>query len=172
MKAIRPMNKKDLEEVLVWRNHPSIRNNMLSQHKISKEEHIKWFESTISNSNKIPMIYEEKGIAMGYVNFNLNSSNCYADWGFYTSPDAPKGTGMSLGINALNYAFEKLNLNKLCGQALNKNTASINFHLKLGFTQEGILKGQYKQDSKYQDIICFGFLRKDWINKMDNYKNA
>ena len=88
MKAIRPMNKKDLEEVLVWRNHPSIRNNMLSQHKISKEEHIKWFESTISNSNKIPMIYEEKGIAMGYVNFNLNSSNCYADWGFYTSPDA------------------------------------------------------------------------------------
>ena len=40
MKAIRPMNKKDLEEVLVWRNHPSIRNNMLSQHKISKEEHI------------------------------------------------------------------------------------------------------------------------------------
>ena len=86
-----------------------------------------------------------------------------ADSGFYTSPNAPKGTGKSLGFHALSYGFNDLYLNKVCGQALSSNIASINFHLKLGFSQEGILRDQYKQDTAYQDIICFGLLQKDWL---------
>jgi len=163
MKLLRPMDSEDLEDVLKWRNHPSIRKSMLSQHKISQEEHIRWFELISSDPTKHSMIYEEEGSRLGYVNFNVIEKYSLADWGFYTSPNAPKGTGKSLGFHALSYGFNDLNLNKVCGQALSSNIASINFHLKLGFSQEGILRDQYKQDTAYQDIICFGLLQKDWL---------
>ena len=159
---LRPLRLSDLENILEWRNHPSIRLNMLTQHQITIDEHTQWFESTQLDDAKCPMIYEEEGIALGYVNFNICIESSHADWGFYTAPHAPSGTGTKLGLNALEYAFKELNLKEVCGQALRSNTASINFHLKLGFLEDRDLQNQYKHDSKFQDIICYKFLQKDW----------
>ncbi|MBD63439.1 MAG: UDP-4-amino-4,6-dideoxy-N-acetyl-beta-L-altrosamine N-acetyltransferase [Gammaproteobacteria bacterium] len=163
MKLLRKMQISDLDEVLFWRNHPSIRKSMFSQHKIDPEEHLNWFKSVSSDPSKHIMIYEDGGRALGYVNFSVTESDASADWGFYTAPSAPKGTGICLGIYALRFAFNDLDLNKLRGQAIGSNKASINFHLKLGFSNEDILKGEFKQDTKYQDIICFGLHQKDWL---------
>ena len=45
MGIIRPMEESDLDNVLRWRNHPSIRRSMLTQHEISLSEHTDWFKS-------------------------------------------------------------------------------------------------------------------------------
>ena len=166
MGIIRSMEESDLDNVLRWRNHPSIRRSMLTQHEISLSEHTDWFKSIQSDVNKYPMIYEEDGVPLGYVNFNIIPESSSANWGFYSAPDSPKGTGTRLGLSALDYAFKKLNLDKVCGQALSSNKASVNFHLKLGFIKEGVLREQSKQGLKYQDIICYSFLREDWIRKL------
>tara|TARA_A100001011_G_scaffold374106_1_gene434237 strand:+ start:624 stop:1127 length:504 start_codon:yes stop_codon:yes gene_type:complete len=163
MKRLRKMQISDLDEVLFWRNHPKIRESMFSQHKIDPEEHHNWFKLVSTDPSKHIMIYEDGGHALGYVNFSVAESDESADWGFYTSPLAPKGTGISLGMYALRFAFNDLDLNMLRGQAIGSNKASINFHLKLGFSNEAILKGEFKQDTKYHDIICFSLHQKDWL---------
>jgi UDP-4-amino-4,6-dideoxy-N-acetyl-beta-L-altrosamine N-acetyltransferase len=162
---VRPMTSDDLDLVFQWRNHPKIRHEMLTQHEIVFEEHRVWFNRVSADPRKCVLIYEENGIRKGFVQFTNAQAGEVSDWGFYTAPDATKGTGQKLGNAALDYAFEKLKLHKVCGQAIASNKASIKFHLKLGFTQEGILREQVHGMLDYQDLICFGILEREWKAK-------
>lgn len=160
--SIRNMTPEDLEYVLAWRNHPEIRRYMYTKHEISLAEHRGWFERSSSDPSKHLLIFEVNGIARGFVNFSELSFAGVADWGFYIAPDAEKGTGRQLGHTALNYAFDTLQLRKICGQALASNERSIKFHRALGFHQEGKLREQYWDGEIYHSIICFGLLNVEW----------
>ena len=159
---IRPMVHADLSLVLGWRNHQDVRRNMFSQHEITLKEHQEWFEKTCEDSKKHLLIFEVNHHAIGFVNFSENGSGDTADWGFYTAPDAPRGSGQQLGNAALRHAFINLNLQKVCGQALEYNSRSIRMHKSLGFKQEGILCNQHFDGETYHNVICFGLLRNDW----------
>lgn len=159
---LRPMIESDLEQVLEWRNQPEVRRYMYSTHEIRLEEHRKWFASACANRAVHLLIYEQNEKAKGFV--NLTSTRCpkVADWGFYLAPSTPKGSGRELGRQALTYAFEKLELHKVCGQALGFNQRSIAFHKKLGFVEEGRLREQHFDGSEFHDVVCFGLLICEW----------
>ena len=50
----------------------------------------------------------------------------------------------------------------MCGQALQSNKLSIAFHKRLGFVQEGILREQKLVGDVHHTIVCFGLLRSEW----------
>lgn len=160
--SLRPMTEADLEQVLYWRNHPEVRRFMYTTHEIAPEEHSKWFSGAKCNPAVDLMIYELQGQARGFVNITRTRCPEVADWGFYLAPDAPKGTGRSLGKQALTYVFEELGLHKLCGQALGFNERSIAFHKALGFIEEGRLRDQYFDGHEFHDVVCFGLLKHEW----------
>ena len=159
---VRKMDAADLEQVLEWRNHPDVRKYMYTQHEITLEEHTQWFQSTVGDSQRHLLIFEKNKKPLGFVNITEIKKGGIADWGFYLSPQAPRGTGLALGIQALNYAFYEANFNKVCGQALGFNERSIAFHLKLGFEQEGILRDQHFDGKNYHNVVCFGLLANQW----------
>lgn len=159
---LRPMTPQDLDMVLMWRNHPKIRQHMLTQHHISHEEHALWFEKSAANLQRKIMLIECNGVAFGLVHFNGIEKNACTEWGFYLSPDAPKGSGTSLGTSALTFAFNALELHKVCGQVLDSNHASIRFHERFGFKLEGRLREQVPISSEFQDLLCFGLLKTEW----------
>ncbi|THB71118.1 MAG: UDP-4-amino-4,6-dideoxy-N-acetyl-beta-L-altrosamine N-acetyltransferase [Gammaproteobacteria bacterium] len=159
------MKAQDLEQVLDWRNHPSIRQFMLTQHKISFEEHCAWFEQASKDPTRHLLIFEWDNVPSGFTHFNGASKGGTADWGFYMSSSAPQGTGYEMGKAAIQYAFTVIGLHKICGQVLDGNQASIGFHNKLGFQQEGILREQHLINNKYHDLICFGILENEWCTK-------
>ena len=159
---LRPMEAKDLELVLVWRNHPAVRRFMYTTHLISPEEHARWFERSKHQTGVWLLIYEQGGSPAGFVNISETRYQQVADWGFYLAPDAEKGTGQALGMATLEYAFESLQLHKLCGQALGFNQRSIRFHEKLGFIQEGVLREQHFDGARFFDVFCFGLLASEW----------
>ena len=131
--TLRPMNKSDLQQVLKWRNHPDVRNYMYSTHEISMDEHCAWYANASNDPAINLLIYERDGHACGFVNITRTRCPDVADWGFYLAPDAPRGSGLGLGMQALKYAFAQLCLHKICGQALGFNVRSIAFHKRLGF---------------------------------------
>ncbi len=155
----------DLESVLKLRNHSEIRRHMLTQHEISSEEHASWFDRSSQNPALELLVFELDQTCYGFVQFKQTSYHGVVEWGFYTAPDAPKGTGKMLGRLALIYAFKKKDLHKICGQALRCNLRSIGFHKSLGFSHEGILRDQHFDGTAYHDLICFGLLRRDWFAK-------
>ncbi|WP_417282744.1 UDP-4-amino-4,6-dideoxy-N-acetyl-beta-L-altrosamine N-acetyltransferase [Comamonas sp.] len=156
------MEQKDLKLVLQWRNHIDIRRFMLTQHEIGLEEHTKWFEKVSTDPTRKLMIVEEGSEPLGFVQFSNVGVDGVSDWGFYVRPNAPKGSGRKLGTAALNHAFKVWKLHKVCGQAIAENLASIAFHQRLGFVQEGILREQSNISGKHSDLVCFGLLINEW----------
>ena len=73
---LRPMTEVDLELVLAWRNHPSIRAHMYAQHEITKDEHRAWWTRVASSPTAAFFIYERLGVPLGYVSFSeIESKN-------------------------------------------------------------------------------------------------
>ncbi|WP_256578217.1 UDP-4-amino-4,6-dideoxy-N-acetyl-beta-L-altrosamine N-acetyltransferase [Pseudomonas sp. PIC25] len=159
---VRPMVEADLERVLAWRNHADVRRYMYTQHEIGFDEHRSWFERSVSNPARHLLVFELEGTPTGFIHFNRLSDGGIADWGFYAAPDAPKGSGHLLGGAALDHAFVNLGFHKICGQALAYNERSINFHRRLGFQQEGILRDQHFDGERYHAVVCFGLLKHEW----------
>ena len=160
---IRPIRREDLSSVLSWRNHPDVRQYMYTQQEIAWEEHLAWFESVCARDNSYVMIFENDGIPSGVLNINIVSkSDKRAEWGFYLSPMAAKGSGSLLGSQACEFVFESLGLHKLCGEVLAYNHRSIKFHERLGFKQEAILREHHCDGSRYHDVIGFGLLAAEW----------
>ena len=160
--TLRPMIESDLEQVLKWRNHPDVRSYMYSTHEIRMDEHRAWYAHASKNPAIDLLIYEQNGQAYGFANITLTRCPEVADWGFYIAPGAPKGCGRELGARTLNYAFVKLSLHKICGQALGFNERSISFHKRLGFVEEGRLRDQHFHGDQFQDVVCFGLLSSEW----------
>src|SRR4051812_4272933 len=98
---LRTMTVDDLEQVLAWRNHPSIRRNMLTQDEILLDDHRRWFERAAQDPSRQLLLFEYEETALGFVHLTGSRPQSIADWGFYAAPDAPKGTGRKLGQAAL-----------------------------------------------------------------------
>lgn len=156
------MQSNDLEKVMNWRNHPSVRQNMLTQHLITMDEHQEWFERTTNNSRSKIMLVEHEGDSIGLVHFTDIELQASTDWGFYVAPDTPKGSGQRLGKCALAFAFRKLQVHKVLGKVVAFNSASIRFHESLGFSLEGRLREQVLIPPSYHDLLCFGLLVGEW----------
>jgi len=160
---LREMTAADLEHVLKIRNHNEIRRNMLTHHEIAMNEHISWFHSSSQNENIELLVFEMNEECCGFVQFKKTHYPGVQDWGFFVSPDAPKGTGKKLGMAALSRAFKKDNLHKIRGEVLEGNQSSIGFHKSLGFLQEGVFRDHHFDGEVYHNIICFGLLKHDWV---------
>ena len=152
----------DLPMVLSWRNHPEVSCFMFTQHEISLAEHTQWFMRVNQDNTRHLLIVQERDGPIGYVQFSNVEPGGVADWGFYTRPEAAKGSGKKLGVSALDYAFGQLKLYKICGQAIDTNQVSIRFHERLGFKREAVLRDQKRINDQYQTLICFGLLAHEW----------
>ncbi len=161
---VRAMTSNDLSEVFCWRNHPNIRKYMLTNHEISFDEHINWFDQASKDSTRKLLIYEQDGGPMGFISFKETSFRGVVDWGFYVKPTAPRGTGRLLGMSSLSYAFLQLRFHKVNGQALAYNPRSISCHIGLGFKEEGIIRKQYFDGATYHDIHIFGLLQSEFMS--------
>lgn len=156
------MTEQDLETVLIWRNHPKVRRLMFTSHEISLEEHIRWYEQASTDPKRHLLIFELDAKPMGFIHLHETTKGGIADWGFYSAPDAPKGTGRAMGKVTLQYAFVRLGLHKLCAKVIAFNQRSIEFHIQLGFSFEGVLRQQHFDGAAYHDVMCFGLCAPDW----------
>jgi UDP-4-amino-4,6-dideoxy-N-acetyl-beta-L-altrosamine N-acetyltransferase len=162
---LRPIQESDLPIILAWRNSPRIRMAMFNEDIITLEEHQKWFQRIQSDPNAIYLIFEIGSFPVGTVNFtSIDRKNQRCLWGFYIGlEDLPKGTGFRMGCLALDYAFELLNMRKICGEVLANNLPSRNFHRKLGFSEEGHFKEHVLKGDTYHDVVLFSLLKNDWL---------
>jgi UDP-4-amino-4,6-dideoxy-N-acetyl-beta-L-altrosamine N-acetyltransferase len=160
--ALRPMQSSDLDIVLGWRNRPEIRRFMFSSDVISASDHTDWFAHASVDPDRWLLIYERDGDALGYSSLSRIRSSNVAEWGYYVSPDAPRGTGTSMASLLLSHAFGDLDLHKVYAETLGGNERGAAFNLRLGFSQEGELREHHFDGGTYRNVLCFGLLCSDW----------
>lgn len=162
---LRPITESDLKTLLSWRNSAKVRQFMYTTHLVETDEHERWFAVISKDDRRHPLLFLLDGVPSGFVNIGPVKPGGIADWGFYTAPEAKKGTGYQMGVAALAHAFNVLGLHKLCGEALAHNEASQNFHERLGFQREGRLRDHHFDGSSYHSVFCYGLLKKDWVSR-------
>lgn len=131
---LRPMTDADLDAVLSWRNASAVRANMYTTHVITPGEHARWWSQTRDDLSRRYFIFETPDGPCGVVGFTrIGEIAGEAEWAFYASPDAPRGTGSRMEWLALEYAFGPLALETLRCEVLESNTRVIDLHTRFGF---------------------------------------
>ncbi|MEY0737796.1 UDP-4-amino-4,6-dideoxy-N-acetyl-beta-L-altrosamine N-acetyltransferase [Providencia stuartii] len=160
-----PLEQKNLEMILSWRNAPEVRKNMYTSHEITQKEHESWFERMVIDETKRYFIAKLNNESIGVVGFyNINKTTKIADWAFYASPKAPRGSGALMEYIALEYAFSSLNLYKLKCEVLGFNSSVVKLHTKFGFQIEGKHRDAFYDGDKYHDIIHLGLFSNEWFS--------
>lgn len=165
---LRAVQDDDVMMLLAWRNHPDIRLKMYNAHIINETEHLEWWRHARERDDRRYFIYERDGEPSGSMAITaIDGQNSRANWGFYLSPNALRGSGSRMNFLALRYVFDDLKLNKLCGEVLSSNGKSIRLHQRLGFSTEGVLREHHRAGGKFEDVHLFGLLRDEWQRARD-----
>lgn len=160
---LRSITDDDLELMRNWRNEPTVRANMYTQHEISRDEHLNWWEKIKTRTDQKYFMYEMAGVPLAitaFANIDMQSQN--SNWAFYASPSAPKGIGSKMVFLMLEYAFDTLKLHKLYCEILAFNTSVIKLHQKFGFSVEGVFRSQHKINNDFVDVYRLGIIAPEW----------
>lgn len=128
---LRPMEAKDLDNTLMWRNDPDVLKTALTPNIITAKEH----EAMFLYNNSIKLIFEVNGDPAGYVQVSRDPDKAQGEWSFHMSKRY-RGQGLSnimLGA-ALYYLAKKEGYTKIYSQVKEDNKISRNVHAKLGFS--------------------------------------
>ncbi len=68
---------------------------------------------------------------------------------------------------AIQYIFENINIQKICCEVFNFNTATIKLHKKFGFREEGYFYNHILKNGNYEDIVFLSLFKVEWsdLNK-------
>jgi RimJ/RimL family protein N-acetyltransferase len=70
-----------------------------------------------------------------------------------------------MGTLAIDYAFERFEVDQIGGEALSSNPLSQKFHKKLGFIEDGRLERSLFRNDEWIDIYLFSLSRGHWQTK-------
>lgn len=94
---------------------------------------------------------------------DIDLMNNKAEIGYWLSRDAVgKGIMTRSCIALVDYAFEKLGLNKIWIRCAVENTRSCNIPKQMGFSFEGIERQGELVNGKYHDLKVYSLLKKEW----------
>jgi RimJ/RimL family protein N-acetyltransferase len=134
---LRKAQIEDCRAVYDLRNDPEVRSFSFTGDSIPYDSHVKWFESSLTNSQRRIYIVEEDKVALGVVRFDLNEAFSQAVVSINISP---KAWGRGLGSFALTEGERRLkeeykSLEVLVARVMEQNTASKKLFQKCDYTQ-------------------------------------
>lgn len=162
---LRLINENDRARVLAWRNQDRVRANMYTDHIISGDEHSAWLSNALTDSTSRYLIAEYSGRPIGLVSFNnIDKQHGRCSWAFYLGEtDAPRGSGAAMEMNALDYAFQRLKIRKLCCEVFAFNTAVLRLHSRFGFAEEGRFIRHVHRNGEFQDVVYLARFGETWL---------
>lgn len=166
-----PMSEEYLDIVFQWRNSIRIRESMFNQNEIKLDEHLKWFSKIKSNQINYYFVFLYENNPSGFVSFNsVESEHKRAYWGFYKGDvSLPKIVTLLMGYLALNKAFNEFGFNKVYGEVIPQNEKSKQYHLNLGFQQEGYLTSHVLINRIPEDVILYGINKYRWESTLNEF---
>ncbi|MDW7726680.1 MAG: GNAT family N-acetyltransferase [Candidatus Methanoperedens sp.] len=130
---LRPVEKKDYEKILEWRNDPDVRINSLTQHVISIDEHIEYWTEFLKNITNFAFIVVHGHEDIGVLKLkNVNKITYEIDI-FLSKGSRNKGLGPQILKLAKEIAAQK-NIKRLIAKIKYDNEASKKAFERGGFS--------------------------------------
>jgi RimJ/RimL family protein N-acetyltransferase len=164
--VLRPVRIGDWEHTVIWRNDLFIKSSTMSHpFPVTDELEKEWYEKVLlsKDNSYLPftVVSKEDSRILGY--FSLNSINWISRNGFVSGAIGETGNlGKGLGREAvellLRYAFDHLNLVKICAY-VRTNHPAMKTWIETGAVQEGVLKNHFWSGGKFSDVAFISWFR-------------
>jgi len=129
------IKQEDIVDVFKWRNDPIVRNGCFNQGEVSRDEHIKWFETKEKDPLVKFFIVKSDDNKIGVVRFEFNFQKTEAEISILLNPSfIGQGFGTKTIITAVNIIFDEVDSLKIINAHIRKdNSVSIKAFTKSGF---------------------------------------
>ncbi len=156
--VLRSMNRKDTEQIVRWRNNERVRSHFIYRETFTTEGHERWFDTMVETGKVVQFIICEKEDMrpVGSVYFrDIDYVKKEAEYGIFIGEDdaVGKGYGSEAARLAVQYAFERMKLERLVLRVFTDNESAINSYKAAGFKQESILREVQCSDGEKKDMF-------------------
>jgi UDP-4-amino-4,6-dideoxy-N-acetyl-beta-L-altrosamine N-acetyltransferase len=162
---LRPLQRRDGDRVLAWRNSPEVAAYMYSDHKITADEHALWLRRALSMQDRRFWIIALDDAPVGLVNLaNIDEAAKKCDWAYYLGDPSTRGRGVGAQVEyiVLQHVFGEMGLNKLWCEVLIENEAVWRLHESFGFVREALFRRHVFKGGVFRDVVGLGLLAADW----------
>lgn len=165
--SIRKITIEDTDNILKWRNHPSVKKNFCLQEDLTKETHLNWFHNKILTGEveQFIIIEESSNTSVGSTYLrDIDLKNSKAEFGIFIGEESARGKGFGTAATKLilKYGFETLGLHKIYLRVFTNNLSAIKAYEKAGFTYEGTAKDDIRlPNGNYQDITFMSIINQN-----------
>lgn len=160
------IERSDLKILMDWRNIPGFRKHFREYREISMEMQEKWFETNVNNDQNTIMFairHNDSNELLGccglcYINWVNKNADLSLYIGFRESYIDNEGFALESCNLLFDYAFKKLNLNKIWTEIYEFDYKKKNLYESIGMKIDGILRENYYQDGKWWNSYIMSIL--------------
>lgn len=173
---LRPILKEDIPHLLRWINNEEVTQYLAAYLPMLEKDEEQWFED-LAKRKQTDLVFAIVTVDGDKIIGNMGIHQI--SWKDRTATTGAligekeywgKGYGTEAKMLLLNYAFNTLNLRKICSSVLAFNKRSYAYQLKCGYTEEGRRRKQRYRNGRYWDEILMAVFKKDWLPLWKEYK--
>ena len=164
---IRILEESDIPTTTKWMNDAEISDAMGYLPAFSLHSQTEWFKRI--DSDKTRYIFaickndnDEHIGNVGLGNIDYIHRHCQFSIFIFDLKNRHKGSGIEATKLALEFAFDKLNMNKVYLRTSERFVSAIALYEKLGFVKEGIMRQHYYSNGKFEDKIMYSMLKSEF----------
>lgn len=170
--SLRPVLRSDIPRITAWINDPEVTQYLRVYLPMMETDEEKWFEKLgerkQDNIVLVIEIYETDSIKRpigitGIHNINWKDRTAITGTMIGAKDFWGKGYGTEAKMLLLDYAFNTLNLRKMCSSVFEFNKRSLAYSLKCGYYEEGRLRRQVYVKGRYWDEIMIAVFKEDFL---------
>ncbi|QEA45818.1 GNAT family N-acetyltransferase [Leuconostoc citreum] len=162
---IRPLEKRDLPYIYQQENSRKVMALWFQEAYTSFDELQLLYERHVLDQTERRFVVEDKDQFIGVVELMyIDGLHRHTEIQVIIHPDHQgHGYAQSAIKSGIEYAFKVLNMHKVYLYVDVDNAAAIHIYKKVGFTQEGVLRGHFFAEGKYHDSMMMGILAHEFI---------
>jgi [ribosomal protein S5]-alanine N-acetyltransferase len=163
---LRQFGSSDFNDLIRIAGERAIADTMISvPHPFTATHAEQWIaqsqSETLGSGHIGFAVQEYDGAFIGYAGLHdIDHEHAQAELAFWIDPvQQGKGYAREAAQAVNEFAFETLNLNRICAFHMVRNAASERLLEKLGFVQEGYLRQRVRKWGKFEDVKLWALLR-------------
>lgn len=173
---LRLLTEDDVSTMIHWVNDQEVTQFVTMTYPMTIEQEIEYVKSHTGRTDKVVFGIETKeGVYIGNMGIDkIDQTHRTAITGAIIGNKEywGKGYGSEAKMLLLSYAFNTLNLRKICSSAIAFNERSINYQKKTGAVVEGVRKDQLYKNGQYYDEVLLAVFKENWLPVWDKYQKT
>lgn len=164
---LRPVEHEDLPRLVTWRNKPAVWRCFFNKFPLSRAGQESWFDQLREDRSRLLFVISlrETEEPIGTIGLsNIDFPNQRAEYGSFLILEDYHGRGLAKESTELilEYAFSRLNMNRIYLRVYANNEPAVGLYESCGFEIEGTLRQAQFDEGGFQDVLIMAQLRDNW----------